>query len=170
MYTRIGAAIVLAVMLGITGYKLYLDGRAAGRAEVQQKWDAAELEHAKRNLRFAEAQTAEVMKARESEKRLRRAADAQRKENANATKRLVAQYERALGELRKRPEARASVGSGGVPDAATPGAGCTGQGLARPDAGFLARYALDASRLKLAYDECRAKYKAAEDVLNPQQK
>jgi hypothetical protein len=45
--------------------------------------------------------------------------------------------------------------------------GCTGEGLARPDAEFLAGFAADAARLQAAYDSCR---KAYEVVSNPQNK
>lgn len=44
MYTRIAALIVLALMLVAGGWKLYIDGVKAGRAQVQQAWDADKLQ------------------------------------------------------------------------------------------------------------------------------
>jgi hypothetical protein len=63
-----------------------------------------------------------------------------------------------VGSLRERPEGR--VQSCPVyTDTGAP-AGCTGAGLARPDAEFLAGYAADAARLEATLEQCRAAYEA----------
>lgn len=44
--------------------------------------------------------------------------------------------------------------------------GASGMELARPDAGFLTRYAASAARLQSSYDQCQTLYNAARDALS----
>jgi hypothetical protein len=67
----------------------------------------------------------------------------------------------ALNSLRHRPERPADS----MPTDSVAGGGCTGKGLARGDAEFLARYAADAARLQSAYKACTRAYDAARDAL-----
>lgn len=117
--------------------------------EVQSSWN---LERAA----TAQAQAEELMKARQRESALRDLADRLRKEKRDEANRLAREYAADLERLRDRPEARA--GTGGVPEGAAAGVGCTGAGLARLDAAFLTGYAHDAARLQLALDTCQAAY------------
>jgi hypothetical protein len=65
----------------------------------------------------------------------------------------------AINSLRNRPDR--SI----LPTDSVAGGGCTGAGLARPDAQFLAEYAHDAARLQLAYQTCIGAYEAARKAL-----
>jgi hypothetical protein len=98
-----------------------------------------------------------MMKARQREKALTEALDKQRLERRREIDRITAEYRRTLDSLRERPD---RPSDGGVPEGAAAGVGCTGAGLAGPDAAFLAGYAADAARLQLALDQCKAAYDA----------
>jgi hypothetical protein len=67
---------------------------------------------------------------------------------------ITARLNRALAELRQRPDRVADV-----PQGSTACVGNTGAQLAGPDAGFLEGYAADAARLRVAVDRCSAQYK-----------
>ena len=151
MWMRLSIAAVLVFGICAAGWLTYDAGKTRGRLEVQTAWDNEQAI-------TAQAHAAEMMKARQQEQALRALADRLRKEKADEARRLAAQYQRDLDGLRDRPETRA--GAGGVPEGSTPGVGCTGAGLARLDAGLLTGYAYAASRLQLAYNECKARYDA----------
>ena len=119
--------------------------------EVQTLWDSERAATAK-------AQTEELMKARQREQSLQALAERLRLEKRREADRLAREYAADLERLRDRPDTRA--GAGGVPEGASPGVGCTGEGLARGDAEFLSRYAHDAARLQLALNTCQAAYNA----------
>jgi hypothetical protein len=64
-----------------------------------------------------------------------------------------------LASLRSRPERPASLsGNNSSTNAAEGSTGATGQGLYKPDAEFLARYAADAETLKLGLLQCYRDY------------
>lgn len=65
----------------------------------------------------------------------------------------------ALNSLRNRPD-RADL-----PTDSVAGGGCTGSGLARPDAEFLVEYAADAAQLQLAYKACVRSYESVRKTL-----
>lgn len=113
-----------------------------------------------------EAHGKELVRASERHIELRAAADLLKLESQRETRRITARYERELDGLRNRPEARAGSDTGGVPEGAAPGVGCTGEGLARRDAEFLTGYARDAARLQLALDQCEAQYGKVEKAVS----
>lgn len=121
------------------------------------------IERADEARERAEAHGKELVRAQDRQIALSTAAARLQKERQDENRRIVARYERELDGLRNRPEARADPDSGGVPEGAAAGVGCTGAGLARPDAAFLAGYAADAARLQTAVDECKARYNALKD-------
>lgn len=125
-------------------------GYRTGAAHVQSKWDAEKAVQAKAIITLIEAKDAENA-------RLADLATKIRKEKQRDLQTADARYRAELERLRSRPEERAG-GESGLPDTAAAGTGCTGAGLAGPDARFLAGFALDAARLQAAYDECKAKY------------
>jgi hypothetical protein len=147
------AALVAALCAGTVWYA-YNNGRQSGMSQVQIKWDQEKLAV----LAVLEAQNQELMKARQRERALHALMDRQRKERAREMDRIAVLHAAELERLRNRPEARA--GDGGVPEGAAAGVGCTGAGLAGPDATFLAGYGADAARLQTALNECRVKYEA----------
>jgi hypothetical protein len=142
--------ITLALSAGSAWFG-YSKGKQAGTTAVQTLWNSEKAT-------LAEAVIREVNLAQAREKELQdKLAQAQRSRREAINR--IAALERDLADsLRNRPEARA--GAGGVPETPTSGTGCTGEGLARPDAGFLARYSADAARLQAALDACKAGYRA----------
>lgn len=155
MFVAAGAAVVLSAG---TAWVSYTKGRADGAARVQALWNAEQAAVTARHM-------TELAKARQQEQSLRDLADKLRKEKADEVRRMSRQHAADLERVRNRPEARAAD-SGGVPEGATAGVGCTGAGLARLDAELLTGYAHAAARLQLAYDECAVKYDAVRRALS----
>jgi hypothetical protein len=131
------------VMLGF----VYFKGVNHGKHVIQQEWDAYKIEIQK-----------EVQKRAEEARRVELDMQAQinkiQKEKVNANQTANTRYNALIDSLRKRPEARQDP----VPSDSGSGVGCTGEGLARGDAEFLAGYAADAARLQASYDACRQAY------------
>ncbi|MEN9885428.1 MAG: hypothetical protein RL758_6 [Pseudomonadota bacterium] len=152
-------AIATAVLLTATSFGWgYIVGQGHGRDKVQAAWD-------RQRAADAEARAAEQSKARQREHELQRQADQKLREKTHENAALARRAAALADSLRERPEARLAPAD--VPQAAGPAAaGCTGAGLARPDAEFLVRAFADAARLQLALDQCRAGYQAAKDSLD----
>jgi multidrug efflux pump subunit AcrA (membrane-fusion protein) len=157
MWTKLWIAAVVVASTCAAGWLTYDAGRKMGRSEVQQKWD-------QERAATAEAQAAETMKARQRELALQELAKRLRQEKADEARRLAREYAADLERLRDRPETRA--GAGGVPDSPGAGVGCTGAGLARPDAAFLTGYAYDAARLEASLRQCVSAYNSVREALN----
>jgi hypothetical protein len=138
---------VVGVFLAISGLSMY--SYRAGKAAVQQEWD-------KEKAAIAQAHLEEMQRARQREAELQAAIDKQTEGYKRDLENITADYQRIVVWLRDRPAARA--GAGGVPQGATAGVGCTGAGLSRADAEFLARYAADAARTREALDQCVRQY------------
>lgn len=152
-------AIATAVLLTATSFGWgYIVGNGHGKDKVQAAWD-------KQRAAMAEAAARQQTEARKREQELQARADQIRQEKAREVTALTRRHAAIVDSLRNRPEARATD-SAGVPQAASDGVGCTGQGLARPDAQFLAGFAADAARLQAAFDQCRAGYQAAKERLD----
>lgn len=145
------AIITLALVLA-QWYVFHL-GSNYGEASVEKAWAAEKLT-------VLQAQATQIKLAGERTGALRAELSRLTTEKNNENTRLTARYESIIAGLRERPTERAS-GDSGLPSVATPGAGCTGAGLARPDAEFLAGYAADAARLQLALASCTGAYEAA---------
>jgi len=150
------AAVALAVLAAI-GYSFH-QGTNYGEASVNREW-------ASEKLARVQAQTQQLKLAQDRTELLRGELAKLTLEKKNENTRTTARYESIIAGLRERPTERAS-GASGVPSAATPAAGCTGAGLARPDAEFLAGYAADAARLQSALAQCAGAYEAARLKLN----
>ena len=151
-WRHIAGAVAVVAVVG----SIWMHGRSAGKDAVQARWDAdkaqAALDHAAALGRVLEAQ-----------KGILNAVEQARRERRNEEDRIRGIHAAIVDSLRDRPEGRATSG---VPDASSAGTGCTGAGLARPDAGFLAGYAADAARLQSALAECRAGYQAARERID----
>lgn len=137
-----------------TAYKV---GYGKGMAEVKVEWEAEKS-------RVAAAHAEELTKAMQRERMLIETSQRLKQEHRNEINRIVAKYRRIADGMRNRPEARAGVG--GVPEGATAGVGCTGAGLARGDAEFLAGYAADAARIQAALEQCIAQYNQVMERFN----
>jgi hypothetical protein len=122
-------------------------GVRSGMATIQALWDKAKLA-------TLEAQGEQILIAQIREGELTAQMGQLKRTHRETQTRIAADHDRLVAGLRDRPEARAGVG--GVPEGAAAGVGCTGAGLARPDAGFLGRYAADAARLQAGFDSCKA--------------
>jgi hypothetical protein len=85
------------------------------------------------------------------------------KRSASEKNRIAADLRSQLDSLRNRPDRSPDAVPGGAADPV----GCTGAGLARQDAEFLAGYAAAAAELANALGECRAAYDAAVRLTAP---
>jgi hypothetical protein len=135
-------------------------GETAGRAAVQQKWDAATTLQARETLRLVEA-------AHATSQALQDKAAEQRKATNDQINRINRAHALALERLRNRPE-RPVASAGSVPEAAPAGAtatGCTGARLFRSDSVFLIGLAADADRLRIGLQACQAQYNSAREAL-----
>jgi hypothetical protein len=126
-------------------------------SQTQTLWDA------ERATQLA-AQAEQQMKARQTEQALQAAVNKIRQEKQREAIKLANDYATVVNSLHDRAETRA--GDGGVPEGSAAGVGCTGAGLARLDATFLAGYGRDAARLQLALNACRQAYSEIERQLN----
>jgi hypothetical protein len=136
------------LMLGFSYWKGYIHGKDV----VQKEWDAAKVVWERESL-------AEAAKAQQIERDMQAKVNKAQKEKLNAIKTADTKYNALIDSLRERPEARSNEVSGCSGDAV----GCTGAGLARPDAEFLAGYAADAARLQAAYNSCREAYEVIQN-------
>ena len=122
----------------------YYKGADHGRAEVQQAWDKA----------YAKAQE----EARAKEQAMQSQADRLRQEKDREIRNINARAAALSSSLRERAS-RAST----VPSTAETGqasASCTGSGLSREDAEFLAGEAARADQLRALLKQCHAQYEA----------
>lgn len=137
------------VMLGFSYWK----GYTAGKDNIQQKW-AAEKVILEREL-YAAAD-----KMRQIERQMQAKADTIQKERIRENQIINGRYNALIDSLRNRPETRAER----MPGSAEVVMGCTGEGLARPDAEFLAGYATDAARLQASYNACKQAYEVIQNA------
>ena len=128
-------------------------------AELKLQW-------AKQTNAALEAQKAELVKARKTEADLQEALLKQKKESEYERKKLAGDYERVLGELRKRPVRPSDVGNPTNPAAGLgSGTSCTAAQLYREDAEVALRIARDADDVRIALDSCVKAYNQARDKL-----
>lgn len=147
---------LLAALAGAAGGG-YVRGHADGRQGVQARWDK---DSAERALKASE----NAQRARDTEQQLQASADAERKKHAETIRDLDAKLRDLTGELSKRPD-RPAAGAGAAAAAGAGANGCTGMGLFRPDALFLAGEADTGKRVKLQRDRCYAAYGEAQEAL-----
>ena len=145
------AVVLTAIAISLAGcaWYGYSKGKQSGIATTQALWDAE-------RILVLEAQGDQILRAQIREAELQTQMVQLKEGQRREATRIAAGYQRTIDSLRNRPEARA--GATGVPESAAPGVGCTGAGLARPDAAFLAGLAADAARLQSAFDTCKAAY------------
>lgn len=148
---RIAAITTILISLAGSAWFGYSKGRQSGMQEVQTLWTTEKLA-------IADAINQELIRTRAREKTLQDLANRLRREKRNELDQMAANYAADLERMRNRTDVRA--GPGGVPTGASPGVGCTGAGLARPDAQFLVWFAAESAKLRAAYDECKVKYEA----------
>ena len=140
--------VLVAAIAGSAGY---WRGYGAGQAKVQQAWD-------QERAQLAEEHAKAMAAAREKEQALQANADQLRQEKDNEIRTINARAAAVADSLRKRP-ARAEAGT--VSSTTSPGCPapvCTGAGLSREDAEFLAREAARADELRSALNQCLKQY------------
>jgi hypothetical protein len=149
--------LILGFVLAVAaagGAGLY-QGHELGVAEVQQKWDK---ERAAQLAEHAAAQAA----AREKEQELQASADLLRKDKDREIRDLNARTAALTNSLRDRPS-RPTTETSALPSTASAGcapSSCTGAGLSREDAQFLAGEAARADELRASLKQCHAQYQA----------
>ena len=141
-------AVVIAIFIGA----VYAQGRSDGARKIQQAWD-------REKATIAEQHVVAITEARERERALQTRIDQERSNYSDQINRINAEYSRVIAGLRQRPEIRVHS-CPSLPESSGAPVGCTGAGLAKPDAEFLAGYAADAARLEAALEQCRAAYEA----------
>lgn len=143
------------VALGVATITGYMKGDSAGRAVIQQQWDQERAQQAEEH---AKAQA----EARKKEQQLQAQADQLREEKDREILDLATRNTTLTNSLRNRPSRPAPAPSG-VPQATVTelaAASCTGSGLSREDAEFLAGEATRADQLRIALKQCVAQYQA----------
>jgi hypothetical protein len=147
----LGAALAVAAAGAGGLYK----GHELGMAEVQQAWDK---EKTQQYAAYAEAQES----ARQKEQEMQASADKLRKEKDAEIRNINARATALANSVRERPS-RPSPEASAVPSTASAGCAptsCTGAGLSREDAQFLAGEAARADELRAALKQCHAQYDA----------
>ena len=144
-------AALVALLWGV--WAVHEVGRNAGRAEVRAEYNAHLAADA-----TARADT--VTAAREQELALQADYNALMEGHRREIDHLVRQHRADLERVQNRPSGRAGPDTGGVPKAPGADVGCTGEGLARPDAEFLIGYAADVEQLRVAFRTCDAAYRS----------
>ena len=134
-------ALVAVIAAGGAGY---YKGDRHGRAEVQQAWDKA----------YAKAQE----EARAKEQAMQEDADRLRQEKDNEIRSINARAAALTDSLRKRAFRPSTVS--GTAQAGPSSTSCTGTGLSREDAEFLAGEAARADSLRAALAQCVSQYRA----------
>jgi len=130
-------------------------GHELGMAKVQQAWDK---EKTQQYAAYAEAQEA----ARQKEQELQASADKLRKDKDAEIRNINARAAALANSLRERPSRPAAEASA-VSSTASAGCAptsCTGAGLSREDAEFLAGEAARADELRAALKQCHAQYES----------
>lgn len=155
--------ITIAAVIGLTGavgWKAY----TAGQAEAEQRLTAM---YVAEKLETQKAVNAELVKAREREERLLAVMRQSSQEYNDELQRVTVEHNNIVDSLLNRPNIRTDSDRG-VPESASTDTGCTGKGLARPDAEFLAGYAAEAAKLQAALNSCKESYNSVMKMINGQ--
>ena len=154
----LGAAVVLA---GTHWFVFDL-----GKDRVAAQWSKDREEQAQAQAQRAQEHAKQVEEYRSKEQALQKLLDDSARSNRDEISRIARQRDVALRSLRDRPILRAPAPDPQAAPGAGSGTGCTGAGLARPDAEFLVRYAADAARTADALKTCLDSYRKVRDILN----
>jgi hypothetical protein len=148
-------ALAIIIAAGVAGAYGYMRGEESGRLQVQAKWDAERAE-----LESIHARDQQI--AREREKLMQQTADRLRQEKDLEIRNLNARSAALNNSLRDR-SSRPTNPVSAVPSTTSVGptaASCTGAGLSREDAEFLAGEATRADELRVALKQCQAQYQS----------
>lgn len=161
-WVRVCAVLALCVALLAGVWKLKhdwtADGFTAGKAEVQQKWDAEKLAIA--------AQSAKLLAdARKETEDLQASSDLERKTKNEKISKLNSSVADLTERMRNRPS-RPTGGAEGVPESASSGVGCTGARLFAEDGAFLVGEAARGDKLRVELESCQVRYDAVRKAVN----
>lgn len=156
--TRAITALLIAAVLAVAGWAIHENGLAAGRAEIQAKWD-------QERITDAAATVQAVMQARTSEHAAQIAADRIRQEKTREIADLNRRHAALVDSLRRRPDRPADHLPAAAQDAQPgPATGCGADQLYREDAAMALGIARDADLVRIALRQCHAQYQAAADA------
>jgi hypothetical protein len=150
-------AVVMVVVIFVVGWRSYVAGQDEATMRISAAWTQERL------LTQQEINN-QLVNARVREKTLTDLLATLKQEHNREIQRINIKHKSIVDSLRNRPDTRAS--DSGVPLGAAAGVGCTGAGLAKPDAAFLAGYATDAAKLNEALQVCRKAYNEIRRELN----
>ena len=154
-------ALLIAAILATAGWAIHGFGLAAGRAEIQAKWDQQRITDAAANVQAA-------MQARAREQALQSTADKIRQEKTREIADLNRRHAALVDSLRHRPDRPADYLPATAQAAGTgPAAGCGADQLYREDAAMALGIARDADLVRIALRQCHAQYQAAGDAAEP---
>lgn len=155
------AVLLLAAALAAAAWAIRANGLAAGRSEIQAKWD-------KQRIADAAAIVQAAIQARAREQAAQLAIDRIRQEKTREIADLNRRHAAALDSLRKRPSRPADYLPAPTQAAGTgPAAGCGADQLFRQDAAVALGIARDADLVRIALQQCHAQYQAAADAAEP---
>ena len=156
--TRAITALLIAAILVFAGWAIRESGLAAGRAEIQAKWDQRRIVDAAANVQAA-------MQARAREQALQSTADKIRQEKTREIADLNRRHAALVDSLRHRPDRPADYLPAAAQDAQPgPATGCGADQLYREDAAMALGIARDADLVRIALHQCHAQYQAATDA------
>ncbi len=156
--TRTIAVLLLAAALAAAVWEIRANGLAAGRAEIQAKWD-------KQRITDAAAIVQEAIQSRAREQAAQLAVDRIRQEKTREIADLNRRHAALVDGLRRRPDRPADYLPATAQAAGTgPAAGCGADHLFRQDAAVALGIARDADLVRIALQQCHAQYQAAADA------
>jgi hypothetical protein len=147
-------ALILAALsmgLGFVANRIYRAGYESAEAKVTAQWSKEREQLLVRHME-------EIAQADRIQAEMQAYADTLRRDYDDQIGDITRRYDGVLAELRSRPP-RPAAPTPGLPQAPGAGAACTGEGLARPDAEFLAGYAADAAKVAAGFEACMATVK-----------
>jgi hypothetical protein len=141
--------ILFGILLALTAWQSHNKGKQAGMEKIQTLWTAERLS-------IAQTQAEEAKKARETEQKLQKQLNEQKRVHQNEIRRIQRDHIALVDSLRKRTERPPGVAS--VPEDSPfelqPLTGCTGKELYREDGTFLVGEAARADQLRVALSTC----------------
>jgi len=153
---RLILALIVAGVLAMS----HIAAFRGGAKSVQAQWNVEKLKQ-------QTLATEESERARKREAELQDVATRLRSQKDAQIKKLRADLDSALDELRQRPERPATY----LPSDAKPGnTGCGADQLYREDAEALTRLAADAETTRIALGQCKAQYDAIKLIIDPKDK
>ena len=150
--------LALAVAWPLSLWQAFSRGEIAGRAAVQQQWDAEATTRAQATLRLVE-------RAHATSQALQDKAAEQRKATNDQITRINRAHALAIERLRDRPERPNGADLPEVAGTGQAASGCTGAGLFRSDSAVLIGIGRDADELRINLKSCYSAYDAAREAL-----